>query len=498
RAAAFNKWERNELLNEIHSLIGYGGLIHDFKNYVLRGTPFYYERFNQHFLKTQQALSQFRRIKGIGKKELAYVDIIKETLLRYQKFMDTITKMHSRRASAEEIDRVVKVDDSPALNAITSLRSDISSLDTSSWWPNTTKRINQFKEISNTIRNEIIQHIAQHQSAVTRTFYLYITLMLLVITATLLLAHLLINRLAKETSLIAAAMNNMHQSGQYNALSLPGGDDEIGEIVSAFNTLVEKRNLAEAAQLKSQQQLLETKKANALYKLSGGVAHNFNNMLTAILGYSSMAMTHKDIEKSEKVKSYLGNINKIVERASALIAQMTAYSQAEFKEKKESVQVGTIVKEFIELQQNKLPSTIELTRYIESNLPSIHIDQDNFKRVFNALFTNAVEAAATKINIQLQITNLTNEQCSACNETLNGAFIELSIEDNGTGIASDKLEHLFEPFFTTKDLSEGAGMGLAMAYGIIRSCGGHTIVESTPEEGSKFRVLLPLMVEQSE
>ena len=493
RNSAFNKWQKNDLLNKLHSHIGYGGLIHDFKNYVIRGDTFYYDRFNTILNEAKLVLSQFRQIPGINSEELAHINTIETTFTRYHNLLDTVSRMRSNGDTIAMIDKAVRVDDPPALKAIEALRKNIITLDASSWWQTTTKRIELFKEISDALRDDLLQNIQQQQTSIKQTFYLYVTLILFVLTTTLLLAYHLINRLVGGTSQIASSMNKMHRTGEFGKLPIQGGNDEIGDIVNAFNNLIEKRDQSEKEQLKAQQQLLEAKKINSLYKLSGGVAHNFNNILATILGYASLAMAHKDVKDSEKVEGYLKCICNDAEKASALVEKIITYSQSSSAPSAPSIQTNKVLERLIEYQQQQLPTSINITHHIEADLPPIQIKQEHLELLFNSLVLNAKEAIDKEgtIEITLQTTTINGERCNICNKQVTGKYVELSIKDNGCGINDNMIEKIFEPFFTSKDVSEGAGMGLSMVSGLIRKYNGHIIVESTEGQGSKFRILLP-------
>jgi len=418
RAAAFNKWERNELLNELHSLIGYGGLIHDFKNYLIRNNQFYMNRFSTALSGAQQILIRFRQLAGLGESEIAHIDTIDATFKRYQSLIITIQKMHGEGASVVEIDKAVKVNDEPALSAIASLRSDITSLDTATWWPKATQRIALIKEVSDATREDIIQTIHKKRTAADRGYLFYVALMLSVLTITLLLGYLLVRRLVNETSRIATAMHQMRHSGNFDQLLKVEGDDEIGEIVSAFNHLVDRRNQTEKDRLKLQQQLLETQKKEALLTLSGGMAHNFNNKLTTILGYTSLALNQQEIADLPKIKGYLTKIGQTTEEASGLIEKILTYSQSNFLSSKKSILIEEVVKKLIAHQQQQLPSNIRLAHHIEEGLPPLYLDSEQFKQMFVALFINAMEAIGDDglIEITLQLVNIDGETCSACGE----------------------------------------------------------------------------------
>lgn len=494
REAAFNKWERNELLNELHSLIGYGGLIHDFNNYVISGDARYYEQFTTIFFRAQQTLSKFRQISSLGEQELAQIDALKRTFKNYQNLLDTVTKMHSRGASIKDIDDAVQVDDTAALDAIEQLRSDITTFDTTTWWPKATQRIALIKKVSETTRKDISQTISQLRTAADRGYFFYVILMLSVLTITLMLGYLLINRLANETSRIASAMHQMRRSGNFDQLLKSAGNDEIGEIVTAFNNLVDRRNQTEKERREIQQQLLETKKREALLTLSGGVAHNFNNKLTTILGYTSLALNLDETKNAPQTRKYLNKVAHSTEEASELIEKILTYSQSNFLSREKSVMVDGVVHDSIQQFRQQLPSNIRIVEQIDKQLPSVRLDADQFRRSLEALQLNSMEAMPDggTITIGLQVKEIIGEICSVCGENVEGDYIELSIEDSGIGIPDENIEHIFEPFFTTKELSEGAGMGLAMVYGFINKMGGHITVESTPGRGSKFKVILPL------
>ncbi|MCK4711028.1 MAG: nitrate- and nitrite sensing domain-containing protein, partial [Gammaproteobacteria bacterium] len=474
RDNVFNKWQRNILLNKLQSLIGYGGLIHDFKNYLIRGEVFYLERFDQHFSVVQNLFLQFRALPGIDKQQLDHIDIIEKTFNKYSDALAEIALMYSEGKSIHEIDSRVQVDDNPAIHAIAGLQVDIAGLSSLEWWKISTQRIENSKILSNNLLMDITQILKKNKVLIWQSFYLYVALMFLILCITFLFGYFLVNRLVKQTSQIASAMNEMNQSGKFKALDLQGGNDEIGEIIEAFNALNAKRDQIEQESLENQSQLLEVKKVNALYKLSGGVAHNFNNMLAAILGYASLAINHKDVNDSEEVKGYLNNIIESGGHASALVENIIAYSQIESPISAASIKIGNVITQLIESQT--IPSSIQLKCSIEEDLPEVRIELKSLERLFKALVINAIEAIDDQgfIEIGLHKVTLSNEKCHNCNESINGSFIELFIKDSGKGMDDDVMKNIFEPFFTSKHLSQGAGMGLSTVYGIIRKCGGYT------------------------
>lgn len=205
-------------------------------------------------------------------------------------------------------------------------------------------------------------------------------------------------------------------------------------------------------------------------------------------------MTNEEaVKNSKQAREYLTQIKQTSEEASELIKNILTYSQSSFMANGNSRLIENLVGELIEQHKLKLPNSIKLTHHIEKEIPPLYLDAQQFKRMFDVICLNALEAIEGEgsIIISLHQTTLDGEKCSATGKTLKGQFIELSIEDTGRGISAENLEHIFEPFFTTKDLSAGAGMGLATAFGFIEKNNGNVILESTEGKGTKFRVILP-------
>ncbi len=253
---------------------------------------------------------------------------------------------------------------------------------------------------------------------------------------------------------------------------------------------IRQRIAAEEEQEKLTEQLRQAQKMELIGTLAGGIAHDFNNLLTPILGYAELALHRPEV--SEPLQKDLHKINSAAERAKGLVRQILAFSRPSDHAR---VPVGfqQIIAEVLDLVRPTFPKNIR----IESELPSeqllISADPDQLHQVVMNLCTNAWQAmqgADGVLRVALA------PQSSAAGDKLPtgaaaGEYLCLQVCDSGCGMDEATLERLFEPFFSTKKPGEGTGLGLAVVHGIIHSHGGFIEVDSTPGEGSCFKVYLP-------
>lgn len=240
-------------------------------------------------------------------------------------------------------------------------------------------------------------------------------------------------------------------------------------------------------QFRLEKQLRHTQKMEAIGTLAGGVAHDFNNVLTPIMGYTEIIRLkmRQDGFTDQAVYDYLEEILRAAKRAKSLVEQVLTFSRS--IEKKEVLQyLHPIVKEVMKLMRATLPSTIVIREQIDENCGRVFIDPVQIHQVLINLCTNASHAMNGKhgeLTVKLGLA----PQASDGRE-----WVELSIADTGCGIEEEHLDRIFEPYFTTKEKTSGTGMGLAMVHGIVNRQGGFIKVESEVGKGSIFRVYLPL------
>jgi len=258
------------------------------------------------------------------------------------------------------------------------------------------------------------------------------------------------------------------------------------------------RRAAEAERLQLEAQLQQAQKMEAIGHLTGGIAHDFNNILTSVIGYLVLGQERAQALQDGKLVRQLGQAQLAAQRARELIAQMLAFARRQRGERR-AVNLPELVRQSLQLLRPTLPATIVLdTMALDAlaadSLPPLHADAVQIEQVLFNLCINARDAMAGNgaIRVRLRERQGLAAPCAGCGNAVQpGRWVELSVADTGSGIAPEVLRRMFEPFFTTKEVGRGSGMGLAMVHGIVHEHGGHVVVDTTPGQGSVFRVLLP-------
>ncbi len=239
-----------------------------------------------------------------------------------------------------------------------------------------------------------------------------------------------------------------------------------------------------------QARLQQAEKMEAIGTLAGGIAHDFNNILTAILGHTEIAMM--GAETSSAVNRNLQQVLKAGNRARDLVKQILTFSRqgdGEFQ----SIQIGLIVEEALNLMRASLPSTISIRTRLASQ-SSIMADPTQIHQVITNLCTNAAHAMRAyggELVISIEDFHPPPAFFIEHPDLKPGVYQKLTVRDSGHGIPPDLLTRIFEPFFTTKQRGEGTGMGLAVVAGIVKSHKGAIAVESVTGKGTTFEVFLP-------
>ncbi len=240
-------------------------------------------------------------------------------------------------------------------------------------------------------------------------------------------------------------------------------------------------------QYRLERQLRHTQKMEAIGTLAGGVAHDFNNVLTPIMGYTEIIRLKmkQDGFADQAVYDYLEEILKAAKRAKSLVEQVLTFSRS-IEKKEVLLYIHPIIKEVMKLLRATLPSTIVISEEVDEHCGRVYIDPVQIHQVLINLCTNAAHAMAGRhgtLKVKL----------SSMPPAGDGKdWLELSVADTGVGIEEEMLDRIFEPYFTTKEKTSGTGMGLAMVHGIISRQGGFIKVESEVGKGSIFKVYLPV------
>lgn len=261
--------------------------------------------------------------------------------------------------------------------------------------------------------------------------------------------------------------------------------DNNGHII---NYVAVKRDITQHLILENQ--IRQSQKMQAIGTLAGGVAHDFNNILTAILGYAELSQGQ--CPSDSLLYKNLGEIVKASERAGQLVDQILQFSR-QGEKNVSSLQLGLIVKEVLKLLRASLPANIELISDIAPNA-YVKADPTQMHQVIMNLCTNAYQALEGKggaIHVRLYTRTLSPKEGVEIGNLQHGSYVCLQVEDTGVGIPPEYLQRIFEPYFTTKKLHEGTGLGLSVVHGIVNDHRGAVTVESIPGKGSCFTVFLP-------
>ena len=234
---------------------------------------------------------------------------------------------------------------------------------------------------------------------------------------------------------------------------------------------------------------LMAQKMEALGQLAGGVAHDFNNLLTAIMGYGGFAL---ESATDQSQRRDLEEIVKAASRAAALTKQLLAFSRGHMVETA-VLDLNLLIVDMVTVLRRMIGEDIELATTLAAGLCHVRADRSQLEQVVMNLVINARDACGPGRRIRL-VTEAVDVDASiaALTPGLNrGAYVTLSVIDNGSGMNEATKSRLFEPFFTTKPRGQGTGLGLATVYGIVVQSGGAIRVESEFGRGSKFTVYLP-------
>ena len=256
----------------------------------------------------------------------------------------------------------------------------------------------------------------------------------------------------------------------------------VSGIVLNARDVTERRRLEE--------QLMRAQRMEAIGTLSGGVAHDFNNILTVILGHTEVLL--QSLESSPAEHSHLNSIDEASRRASALTRQLLAFSRKQVLQPR-VFNLNSLILDLDKMLRRMISEDIELEMITDPNLGVTKADPGQIEQVVMNLVLNARDAIQGGGRITVETANviLDEEYTRAHAGARVGPHVMLAVSDTGEGMSADVLPHIFEPFFTTKEVGKGTGLGLSTVYGIVRQSGGNVFVYSQPGRGTTFKIYLP-------
>ena len=271
--------------------------------------------------------------------------------------------------------------------------------------------------------------------------------------------------------------------------------DEIERLVAQRSRELTEINAAlekEMNERKSiQQQLTQTQKMEAIGQLTGGIAHDFNNLLMIVDGYTRRAVAKLDDRKA--VEASMLQVLNATDKATKLTKQLLSFSRRKFMETR-VVRVTDVMGEIEGLIMNLMGEQTEVEYELACDDIRVKTDPGELSQAVVNLAINARDAMPNggRVVIGTRLADLDEAFTEGRANIEPGRFVEVYVEDNGTGIDEDTLPHVFEPFFTTKEQGSGTGLGLAMVYGFAQQSGGAAEVSSVPGEGATVSIYLPV------
>ncbi len=261
--------------------------------------------------------------------------------------------------------------------------------------------------------------------------------------------------------------------------------DERGEVVWVIGTGID---VTEQRQL--EEQLRHIQKMDAVGTLAGGIAHDFNNIIQAIMGYTSLLKAR--IGDADAGAEAIESIERAGLRASELTTQLLGFARGG-KYEVRPVDLNQVVEKVVSMIRHTFDRSIEIRTELADGLPAVEGDAGQLEQTVLNLCINARDAMPTGgiLTIGTHIETFPWEDEKSPEGAPRGSYIFLSLADTGVGIPPENIPRIFEPFFSTKEPGKGSGMGLAMAYGIVKNHGGFLDVRSVPGAGTTFRVQLP-------
>jgi PAS domain S-box-containing protein len=262
-------------------------------------------------------------------------------------------------------------------------------------------------------------------------------------------------------------------------------DGQYNGCLAMLTDLTEKKQI--------ENRLLQSQKLESIGTMAGGIAHDFNNILTGIIGYIDLLKLKT--EKESDIGRYADIIERSSLRAADLVTKLLAFSRDSQPGRSLPSAVNEIVQETLELIKSSLPENIETGFSLQEDLPLIKCDPTQVQQAILNICLNALDAMPDGGRLLVATSEVEyKEVCARCPDFIAypGHYVCISISDTGTGIEPEAMDRIFDPFFTTKEVGKGSGLGLAMAYGIVKSSKGCIHVESESGEGATFELFFPV------
>jgi nitrogen-specific signal transduction histidine kinase/ActR/RegA family two-component response regulator len=266
---------------------------------------------------------------------------------------------------------------------------------------------------------------------------------------------------------------------------------------STITTDITERRQSEEEHAKLQAQFTQVQKIESIGRLAGGVAHDFNNILSVILGYADMAL--QDVGEDQPLHADLLEIRNAVNRSSKLTRQLLAFARKQAIAPR-VLDLNETVEEMLKMLRRLIGEDIDLVWQPGKHLQPVMMDPSQLDQILANLCVNARDAIVNvgRVSIETANVNLDEKYCAQHSGCSPGTYVLLSVSDDGCGMDPETLANIFDPFFTTKDIGIGTGLGLSTVYGIVKQNNAYIDVTSEPGAGTRFMIYLPAHIDSVE
>jgi PAS domain S-box-containing protein len=268
--------------------------------------------------------------------------------------------------------------------------------------------------------------------------------------------------------------------------------DSEGKVIASLVSFsdITDRKRAEEEHKKLQNQLLQSQKMESVGRLAGGVAHDFNNILSIIIGNAELLL--EDINPDSPLVASIQEIHRAAERSANLTRQLLAFARKQ-PIAPEVINLNETLEKMLVILERLIGEAVDLIWLPRKPLRPVKIDPSQIDQILANLCINARDAIRGVGKVMIETDNVTLDE-AYCKEHAGfhpGDYVMIAVSDNGSGMDKETLDNLFEPFFTTKHVGKGSGLGLATVYGIVKQNNGFINVYSEPGEGTTFKIYLP-------
>ena len=265
------------------------------------------------------------------------------------------------------------------------------------------------------------------------------------------------------------------------------------EALKELNETLEQRIAAEIEEREATAEALrQSQKMEAIGQLTGGLAHDFNNMLTGVIGSLDLIRRFLDTGKTEQVFRYLDAAETSAQRAAALTARLLAFGRRQSLDI-QPIDVNRLISSMEDLLRRTLGEQVDMVIDLADSLPPASTDANQLENALLNLCINARDAMPEGGHLTVETTTMRlDADFGQTGEDLQpGSYVVLSVSDNGQGMSAETIAKVFEPFFTTKPIGQGTGLGLSMIYGFLKQSGGHVRLYSELGKGTSVKLFLP-------